>query len=89
MFRDRVVIWVLEYILGGMLIVVPLAGLALLGAEWRGARLWSVALFGVSLGVILVSCASSMRQRMRLASRIDGLAEALGSDADRRSGRGT
>jgi hypothetical protein len=89
MCRDRVVIWVLEYVLGGILVVVPLGALALLRRARTDARLWAAALFVVCLGVILVSCASSMRQRMRLASRIDRLAEALGSDADRRSGRGT
>jgi len=89
MCRDRVVIWVLEYVLGGLLVVVPLGALAALGGARVDGRLWAVALFVVCLGVILVSCASSMRQRMRLETRIDGLARAVGSDADRRSSRGT
>ena len=74
MFRDRVVVWVLEYIVGGALVVVPMTGLAV----WRPARMdaymCTVQLFIACLGVVLISCASSMRQRMLLAKRIDALA---------------
>lgn len=77
MFRDRAVVWVLEYIFGGMLVIVPLTGLGLWRDSWMDASLWAVGLFVVCLGVILLSCASSMRQRMLLARRIDALAKQI------------
>ncbi|GAH82331.1 unnamed protein product [marine sediment metagenome] len=77
MFKDRAAIWVLEYIVGGMLVLVPLIGLGLLRANWTDAHAWAVGLFVVCLGVILISCASSMRQRLFLAKRIDRLAEQM------------
>lgn len=76
MFKDNMVVWVLEYILGGVLVVLPLAS-----AVWPGSSthvvLRPAQLFVVSLGVILISCASSMRQRMLLAKRLDELADQL------------
>lgn len=77
MFKDRIVVWVLEYIVGGMLIIVPLMGLIVRRHTWINAKLWAVQLFVICLGVILVSCASSMRQRMLLAKRIDNLAKQI------------
>jgi len=80
MFKDRTIIWVLEYILGGPLVFVPLVFVPLVWLKLRGlsrtdAHLWAVVLFVVCLGVILISCASSMRQRLLLAKRIDSLAK--------------
>ena len=75
MFKDRTIIWVLEYILGGLLVFVPLVWLKLRGLSRTDAHLWAVVLFVVCLGVILISCASSMRQRLLLAKRIDSLAK--------------
>jgi len=75
MFRDRSAIWVLEYIIGGTLVFVPLMGLRFWQANWTDAHTWATGLFVVCLGVTLISCASSMRQRMLLARRIDTLAE--------------
>jgi len=75
MFKDRAAIWVLEYIIGGMLAFVPLIGLRLWQTDWTDAHTWATGLFVVCLGVTLISCASSMRQRMLLAKRIDILAE--------------
>lgn len=77
MFKDRAAIWVLEYIAGGTLVLVPLIGLSLLRANWTDAHAWATGLFVVCLGVTLISCASSMRQRMLLARRIDTLAEQM------------
>jgi hypothetical protein len=74
MFKDQTIVWVLEYILGGTLVIVPLAGLVVRRFAWMEAHLWAVKLFVACLGVILISCASSMRQRMLLARRIDKLA---------------
>jgi hypothetical protein len=74
MFKDRTLIWCLEYVFGGMLAVVPLASRYLRPPAWTDAHLWAAQLFVVSLGVVLISCASSMRQRLLLARRIDELA---------------
>ena len=75
MFKDRMVVWVLEYVLGGTLVLVPLMVLGL--SEWSDARIWAAQLFVICLGVVLISCASSMRQRMFLTKRIDILAEQI------------
>jgi hypothetical protein len=75
MFNDRVLIWILEYVFGGMLVVVPLTSRVLCPPAWTEADVWATQLFVVSLGVILISCASSMRQRLLLARRIDRLAK--------------
>jgi phosphatidylglycerophosphate synthase len=77
MFKDQTAIWVLEYIIGGAMVLVSLIGLGLSRANWTDAHAWATELFVVCLGVTLISCASSMRQRMFLARRIDRLAEQL------------
>ncbi|HUS44690.1 MAG TPA: hypothetical protein VM219_01450 [Phycisphaerae bacterium] len=78
MFRDRTTIWIIEYVLGGILVVVPWVVLARRQpAVETEAGLWSIGFFVVSLGVILVASASSMRRRLALARRIDSVAERL------------
>lgn len=77
MFKDRAIVWVLEYIFGGTLIIMPLMGLIFWQPAWIDAKLWAAQLFVICLGVILVSCASSMRQRMLLAKCIDKLAKQI------------
>lgn len=77
MFNDNAVVWVLEYIFGGILVVVSITGLALGRSVWFDTYIWAVYLFVVCLGVVLISCASSMRQRILLAMRIDRLAERI------------
>ena len=77
MFRDRMVVWIMEYIFGGTLVIVPLMIGFLFQILWIDAHIWAVQLFVVCLGVILISCASSMRQRMLLSRRIDGLAQQI------------
>lgn len=74
MLNDRRVIWILEYVFGGALVVVPLASRVVRLPAWTDAYTWATQLFVVGLGVILISCASSMRQRLLLARRIDALA---------------
>lgn len=75
MFKDRVVIWVLEYTVGAVLAFVPLIGLGLWKTDWTDAHTWATGLFVVGLGVTLISSASSMRQRLILAKRIDLMAK--------------
>lgn len=82
MFRDRVEVWVLEYIFGVILVVVPMTGLLLWRDSWTDAHILAVELFVVCLGVILIACASSMRQRLLLAKRIDVLAEQMADKRD-------
>lgn len=77
MFNDNPVVWVLEYIFGGALVVVPITSLALWRPAWMDTHIWTAHLFIVCLGVVLISCASSMRQRILLARRIDRLAEEM------------
>ncbi len=38
MLKDRAVIWVLEYVLGGILVLVPLALLGLWRPVWMDVR---------------------------------------------------
>jgi len=77
MFKDRVLVWVVEYIVGGALVVAPMLGLFFWRPGLMDTYIYTVQLFIVCLGVVLISCASSMRQRMLLARRIDALAEQL------------
>ncbi len=77
MFKDRAAIWILEYSIGGMLVLAPLLGLGFWQESYKDAFLWAIGLFVVCLGMILISCASSMRQRILLARRIDTLAEQI------------
>ncbi|NLZ05826.1 MAG: hypothetical protein GXY19_11685 [Phycisphaerae bacterium] len=74
MLNDRRVIWILEYVSGGALVVVPLTSRVVRLPVWTDAYTWATQLFVVGLGVVLISCASSMRQRLLLARRIDALA---------------
>jgi len=77
MLKDRMVIWVLEYIVGFVLVIVPLAALGFSWSAWIDAHIWAVCLFVICLGVTLLSCASSMRQRMLLARCIDSLSKQI------------
>jgi len=81
MFKDRMIVWFLEYVFGGALVIVPMTSLAVRRFAWMDAYLWTAKLFVACLGVILISCASSMRQRLLLAKRIDRLAEQMQANA--------
>jgi hypothetical protein len=73
MLKDRKIIWVIEYIFGSLLVILPFLGLILSGEKLPDPHLWTVELFTISLGVILISSASSMRQRLKLQMRIEQL----------------
>jgi hypothetical protein len=75
------IMWFLEYIFGGVLVIVPLASQLFRRFAWMDSYVWTAKLFTVCLGVILISCASSMRQRLLLAKRIDKLAEQVQAGA--------
>ena len=88
MLKDRTWVWVLEYIFGGALVLLPLASLVLGRSAWTDAHIWATRLATACLGVILISCASSMRQRMLLSKRIDTLAKQI-ADSPTESSQGT
>ena len=77
MLKDRMIVWLLEYVFGGALVIISLADIWFRVSVRMDAHLWSAHLFVVCLGVILISCSSSMRQRMLLARRLDKLAKHL------------
>ena len=77
MLKDRMIVWFVEYIFGGTLVIVPMTSLAIDRFVRTDVYVWTAKLFAACLGVILISCASSMRQRMLLAKRIDKLAEQI------------
>ena len=77
MFKDKKAVWVLEYVFGGVLIVVPMAELFFCRQKLIDAYILVIQLFVISLGVILISCASAMRQRVQLAKRIDSIEEQI------------
>lgn len=77
MLKDRMIVWFLEYVFGGALVIFPLTSLTIDRLVGTDAYVWTAKLFAACLGVILISCASSMRQRMLLAKRIDKLAEQI------------
>jgi len=77
MLKDRMIVWLLEYVFGGVLVIAPMTSLAVDRFVRTDVYVWTVELFVASLGVILISCASSMRQRMLLSKRIDKLAEQI------------
>ena len=81
MFRDRTLIWIMEYVFGGALVLVPLIYFVLRRLVFTDAYNWGTQLFIVCLGVILISCASSMRQRLLLSKRIDMLAKQIENSA--------
>ena len=71
MLTDNKVIWAMEYIFGGLLVAVSLAALVFWPASQLDMRIWASELFVACLGVILISCASSMRQRMIIMKSVD------------------
>ena len=77
MFKDRVLIWILEYIFGGALVLISLVDIVLRVSVQTDAYKWAAHLFVACLGVILISCSSSMRQRIFLARRLDVLTKKL------------
>jgi hypothetical protein len=81
MLKDRTIVWILEYVFGGILVIIPLASQLFRRFVWTDAYVWTAKLFTACLGVILISCASSMRQRLLLARRIDKLAEQMRASA--------
>jgi len=77
MFKDRALIWVLEYIFGGALVLISLVDMGFRVSVRTDAFIWAAHLFVVCLGVVLISCSSSMRQRMLLGRRLDMLTKQL------------
>ena len=77
MLKDRTTVWILEYFLGVVLISLPMLGLYLGGKNLPDAHIWTLELFIICLGVVLISSASSMRQRIILVKRIERLEQKI------------
>lgn len=67
----------LEYIVGSMLVIASLMVLGFRISAYADAHIWAAHLFVICLGVILISCASSMGQRILLSRRVDRLAKQI------------
>jgi len=70
MLKDKKVLWVVEYIIGFILLVAVIPLIVHPQPGWSEAHGWAYLLFLISVSIILLSCASAMRQRMQLAERI-------------------
>jgi len=77
MSKDKTFIWILQYLFGFVLITAVVPAAIYAQPKWTDAHVWASELFAVGLGVVLVSCGSSMRQRMTMSKRIDDLAEQI------------
>lgn len=77
MFTDKKIVVVLEYIVGFSLLIVVLPSIVHPHPGWSDAHGWAYLLFIACSGFILISCASSMRQRMKLNQRIVQLEQTL------------
>jgi len=73
MFKDKKFVWVLEYLIGMGLLVVIMPSIVRPHPGWSPAHGWAYLLFIACSGITLLSCAGSMRQRMRLEKRINQL----------------
>ena len=79
MFKDRKFIWVLEYLIGLGLLAVIMPSIVRPHPGWSSAHSWAYLLFIACAGVVLVSAAGSMRQRMQMVKRIEQLERAATS----------
>ena len=79
MLKDRKLIWVLEYVIGLGLVAVTLFYVARSHPKWNEAYSWAYLLFIACSGIVLLGCASAMRQRMNLSERIANLERMLES----------
>ncbi len=77
MFKDKKSIWVIEYIIGLGLIVLISPLILRPNTHWSMAYGWAYLLFVACSGIILVSAAGAMRQRMKLEERIAKLERML------------
>ena len=77
MFSDKKSTWVAEYIIGLSLLVVISPAILRPNTNWSMAYSWAYLLFVACSGIILVSAAGSMRQRMKLEERINKLERML------------
>ena len=70
MFKDRKLVWVIEYSLGIILLVAVIPFIVHPQAGWSAAHGWAYLLFIACSGITLVGSASAMRQRIEMANRI-------------------
>jgi hypothetical protein len=77
MLKDRMLVWVGEYAIGLILLMAVIPFIVHPQPGWSEAHGWAYLLFIACSGFILVSSASAMRQRMRLAERIAKLEQTV------------
>jgi len=70
MLTDRKLIWVVEYVIGLVLLASTMPFIVHPRPGWSDAHGWAYLLFIACAGIALLSSASEMRQRMQLAQRI-------------------
>jgi hypothetical protein len=77
MLKDRRITWVVEYAIGIVLLMSVLPSIVIPHPAWTEAHWWAYLLFIVCAGITLIGCASSMRQRVELAQRIEKLEQTV------------
>jgi len=77
MFNDNKSLWVTEYAIGIVLLVASLPLILTPQPAWGSAHGWAYLLFIACTGIMLVGCASAMRQRIQLADRIEKLEKTI------------
>jgi hypothetical protein len=78
-------IWVLEYLIGIGLLVAALPFIVQPQPGWSAAHTWAYLLFMACAGIVLISSASGMRQRVELSKRITELENKLNESAENRT----
>jgi hypothetical protein len=73
MFKDRKFIWVVEYFIGLVLLAIIMPSILRPHPGWSEAHGWAYLLFIACSGIILISAAGAMKQRLKMAKRITEL----------------
>ncbi len=79
MLGDKKWIWIFEYVLGLGLLAIAMPFIVRSQPEWSAAHGWAYLIFLSCSGFVLISCGSSMRQRMQLNKRVTQLEQQLES----------
>ena len=89
MFKDRISLVVVEYVIGFSLLIIVLPSIVHPRPGWSDAHGWAYLLFIVCASFTLLSCASEMRKRIQLAEHIkklEKMVEQLSSSQKQPSG---
>jgi hypothetical protein len=77
MLKDRNLVWVVEYVIGIVLLLAVMPFIVHPQPGWSEAHSWAYLLFIACSGITLVSSASGTRQCMKLSERIKELEQML------------